>query len=186
MSDYPGTGFQGFDRPATPRADFGDPLPGRRPRPGYPRRMGAFVVDTALTGVLPIIAVLVLATGSSELTGCVVDGEARICEVPTSSTQTTFWVLVGIGVALWVLLALREGRSGTTPGKSMFGLLTVHAVDGEALGAGRGLTRALVRGLLLVTVAGGIIDLLMPLWDRDAQSLHDKVVGAQVVDGRRR
>lgn len=184
MTDYPGTGFQGFDRPTANRAGYGDPAPGRRPRPPYGRRAGAYVVDLALTTALPVIGVLALATGPTELRGCVVDGEARICEVPTSSSQTMFWVLVGLGVAVWLLVVGREGVTGVTPGKSMFGLRTVGVADGEPLGAARAIGRGLVRGLLAVTVVGGIVDVLSPLWDRDAQAVHDKAVGGQVIDGR--
>jgi uncharacterized RDD family membrane protein YckC len=70
----------------------------------------------------------------------------------------------------------------------------VRAVRGgslEPLGYGRAFGRALFAGFLraleLLSILLGVIwlvDMLFPLWDKQRQTLHDKVVGSVVLRGQ--
>ena len=105
-----------------------------------------------------------------------------------ASAFATAVLLAGLYAA--VALYLRE----TTVGKHAVGL-AVRRVDGSRISFGRALLREVVARQLLF-VAGGaflgglpmLLDLLFPLWDDKAQSLHDKIAGTIVVraEGRRR
>ena len=71
------------------------------------------------------------------------------------------------------------------------GVRAVGAQDRGALGYGRAFGRALVEGVLrlinLVFFLLGlvwILDMLFPLWDKQRQTLHDKVVGSVVIRTR--
>ena len=41
--------------------------------------------------------------------------------------------------------------------------------------------RTLVEVVLALTVIGGILDILWPLWDQQNQTLHDKAAGTVVL-----
>ncbi len=94
-------------------------------------------------------------------------------------------VTLFIGYFIWWLFALRRGQ---TPGKQVLGIRAVRT-DGTELGWGMTFVREfLVKGLL-----GGIaqsasfgvswlLDSLWPLWDKDKQTVHDKIVSTLVVE----
>jgi uncharacterized RDD family membrane protein YckC len=63
--------------------------------------------------------------------------------------------------------------------------LKVRAVnlDGQtSVEWGTSAIRAAIHSVLWITVIGGILDLLWPLWDEKNQTLHDKVAKTIVVD----
>lgn len=104
-----------------------------------------------------------------------------ICEQPTAGTWGAVAVLCLVAVAVWILLAVRAGRTGSTPGKSLTGLRLVDATTGEVIGAGRAVGREVLRSALWIIPILGVLDHLWPLWDRNAQAIHDKAVGSVVV-----
>lgn len=79
----------------------------------------------------------------------------------------------------WLFLGLQ----GQTPGKKAMGIMVIRT-DFENIGMGRAAWRV-VSGLVLSFATfgvGGLIDVAWLLWDRDNQTLHDKVARTWVVD----
>ena len=92
------------------------------------------------------------------------------------------------GEGITWLFALRRGH---TPGKRLVGIRVIKD-NGEPSGWGYTFLREFViKGLLggfLSGMTGGIYFAaahLWPLWDRDRQALHDKMIGTLVVQNRR-
>ena len=69
---------------------------------------------------------------------------------------------------------------GRTIGKAVFGI-AVRRDDGRPVDLSRALVRALVQGVLWITVIGGIVDVLMPLAESRNRALHDRAAGTVVV-----
>jgi uncharacterized RDD family membrane protein YckC len=57
----------------------------------------------------------------------------------------------------------------------------VLASNGQPPGHGQSAIRWVVEFVLGITVIGGILDILWPLWDTRNQTLHDKAAGTVVV-----
>jgi uncharacterized RDD family membrane protein YckC len=72
-------------------------------------------------------------------------------------------------------------RSSQTIGNRAVGTRVIDANTGGPIGAGRAATRAIVQVVLNLTIVGGILDDLWPLWDRFNQTLHDKAAGSLVI-----
>ena len=79
---------------------------------------------------------------------------------------------------------------GQTPGKQLVGI-RVMRVDGTPSDWGWTFLREFVVEALLIGGLGGfllgfpgIIDLLWAFWDKDRQTLHDKIMKTVVVDDR--
>ena len=93
-----------------------------------------------------------------------------------------------IGYVIWWLFTLQWGQ---TPGKQMLGIRAVK-VNGEPLGWGMTFVREFVVKFVLFGILissftsslGSLLDFLWALWDRDRQTLHDKVVQSVVIDDR--
>jgi uncharacterized RDD family membrane protein YckC len=86
-----------------------------------------------------------------------------------------FLVTLGIGWIIWWFIVAPKGQN---PGKAVVGLRVIKT-DGSAMNTGT----MFVRGLIGV-VCGFIplyLDDLWILWDRDAQTLHDKLADTVVV-----
>ena len=82
----------------------------------------------------------------------------------------------------FVYFAWGNGEFGRTLGKRVLGLHVVDHETGARIGFGRALLRHLTfMALFLALLVPGIIDVLFPLWDRQRQTLHDKVVRSLVV-----
>lgn len=194
---YPGTGYQGApgaNSQATVYTWDATP-PGRIRTAALGARAGAFVVDHVLLSILPAIALFVIREGGRDVRSCELTAEGNIavfgqdgvtsglCEYPSGSAIAISATVFLVGVAVWFLHSAREGRSGTTVGKSLVGIRTVDRRTLQPVGAGRGIGRGLVRGLLGwgTLGAGFVVDHLWPLWDRDQQTLHDKVASSVVV-----
>ena len=73
--------------------------------------------------------------------------------------------------------------NGQTIGKALFGI-AVRLDDGQPVDLSRAMVRALVQGVLWITVIGGIFDALMPLGERRNRALHDRAAGTVVVRAR--
>lgn len=91
-----------------------------------------------------------------------------------------------IGYVIWWLIVLKNGQ---TPGKQLVGIRAIK-VDGSPSGWGWTFLREfVVKGMLFGGIASYVtfglawlIDYLWPLWDKDRQALHDKIVGTLVVE----
>ncbi len=93
-----------------------------------------------------------------------------------------------IGYLIWWLITLQWGQ---TPGKQLLGIRSMRT-DGTSTGwrptfVREYLVKFIVFNLVLGSLTGGVVyvlDLLWALWDRDRQTLHDKVTSTVVVDDR--
>jgi len=86
-----------------------------------------------------------------------------------------FVLTLGIGWVIWWFIVAPRGQN---PGKAVVGLRVIRT-DGRAAGTGYMFVRGLV-GALLGNIPFFLDDLWI-LWDRDSQTLHDKVCSTVVV-----
>ena len=97
-----------------------------------------------------------------------------------------FVLTLVIGYIVWWLFTLRRGQ---TPGKQLLGIRVIRS-DGTPSDWGWTFIREFVvkqvAVLILNSIVGvvWIIDLLWALWDKDRQTLHDKLMKTVVVDDR--
>ena len=99
-------------------------------------------------------------------------------------------LILPIGCFIWWLIVLNRGQS---PGKQLMGI-RVMRVDGSASGGGWTFIRDFVIKFVAITVVifvtggvgliVGIVDLLWAFWNRDRQTLHDKIMRTVVIDER--
>jgi uncharacterized RDD family membrane protein YckC len=129
--------------------------PGQPVLAGWWYRVGATLIDVIIVGV--VSGVLSLAGTGGRIVG----------------------VLVGV-----VYQVVLVGRLGRTVGQMAVGTKTLDERSGSPIGYPRALLRWFVTALLGITIIGGIIDDLWPLWDDRNQTLHDKVVSSVVVLNR--
>jgi uncharacterized RDD family membrane protein YckC len=85
---------------------------------------------------------------------------------------------LGIGWIIWWFIVAPRGQN---PGKAVVGLRVIRT-DGRAATTGYMFLRGLV-GIVLSVIPLYLDDLWL-LWDKDAQTLHDKVAGTVVVQAR--
>lgn len=95
-----------------------------------------------------------------------------------------FFLTLGIGYIIWWLIVLADGQ---TPGKQLVGIRAVRA-DGRPLGWGMTFVREFVIKFLIIGTLSGFlfgivffVNYLLPLFDKDLQTIHDKVVSSVVV-----
>lgn len=192
-ANYPGRGFQGFDRGDRVVYQYDGTPPGQVPRAPLGRRGAAWLVDTAVTAALPVGALLLVRIGPRRVTTCDLDEDGNLavlgrdvasttlCEVPTDAALAGAGLLALLGIAVWIVMSVVEGRSGQSLGKRLVGLRTIGLDSSVPIGAARNLGRNLVRGLLFIALfVPYVVDHLWPLWDRQGQTLHDKVADAVV------
>ena len=99
-----------------------------------------------------------------------------------------FFVTLIVGYIVWWLFTLSRGQ---TPGKQLMKIRVVR-VDGTASDWGWTFIREFLVKFGLFEVAADIvtlgvasvIDLLWAFWDKDRQTLHDKIMKTVVVDDR--
>jgi uncharacterized RDD family membrane protein YckC len=85
------------------------------------------------------------------------------------------FLTLGIGWIIWWFIVAPRGQN---PGKAVVGLRVIKT-DGRAARTGDMFVRGLV-GIVLGVLPFYLDDIWL-LWDKDAQTLHDKVVGTVVV-----
>ena len=91
-----------------------------------------------------------------------------------------------LGYIIWWFFTLSRGQ---TPGKQLLGIRAMRA-DGTPSDWGWTFIREFIIKLIafgiLNSVVGiaSIVDLLWAFWDRDRQTLHDKIMKTVVVDDR--
>jgi uncharacterized RDD family membrane protein YckC len=84
-----------------------------------------------------------------------------------------------VGFAYSIFLAVQLGQSGSTPGMRVIGLRAVGKSTGQPIGGGMGFLRSLAH---IVDSLICFVGWLFPLWDKDKQTLADKIVGTVVVN----
>jgi uncharacterized RDD family membrane protein YckC len=85
-----------------------------------------------------------------------------------------------IGWIIWWFIVAPKGQN---PGKAVVGLRVIKT-DGTAGTTGIMFVRGLVGWAAGIVPFGNIVDSAWLLWDKDAQTLHDKVVGTVVVKAK--
>jgi hypothetical protein len=84
-----------------------------------------------------------------------------------------------IGWVIWWFIVAPRGQN---PGKAIVGIRVI-GTDGRAVKTGGMFVRGLVGQAAGLVPFGSIIDNAWLLWDKDVQTLHDKVVNTVVVKG---
>ena len=135
------------------------------------RRFYAYVVDRAIGWGLGAAAGALLWYGLDEHRPLVVAG-----------------AVVGTIVLVSLVMAVLQGTSGATPGKSALGIRAVHVDTGRPPGIGRALERSLLLGAAGLPTAGlGVATLAWTAaMDREnrRRAWHDRVTRSLVVDVR--
>ncbi len=142
-------------------------------------RLGAYLIDLGLIATIWGVLFLPIAIFTGQ-----VDVNSENEQISGAFGLSAIGAVVLIaGLYAAIALHLRE----TTVGKHAVGL-AVRRVDGSRLTFRRALLRELIARQLLFVTAGAVLaglplllDLLFPLWDDRAQSLHDKIAGTIVV-----
>ena len=80
----------------------------------------------------------------------------------------------------WIIWWFIVAPNGQNPGKAIVGLRVI-GIDGRAVRTSGMFVRGLVGWAAGIAPFGNIIDGAWLLWDKDAQTLHDKVVNTVVV-----
>lgn len=167
--------------PPPPAGGYAQSVAGPVSQPaGFGSRLGALIVDTIVVGVpFGIVFFVALAAVPRELVFCTVDGQAGICEQPTSAG---FGILAVIGIAAFVCWLLYygklEGQQGQTIGKKALNIKTVTLGTDTPIGFGRAIGRQLAHYISGMVCYLGYFWML---WDSDSQTWHDKMTSAQVV-----
>jgi uncharacterized RDD family membrane protein YckC len=96
-----------------------------------------------------------------------------------------FYLLYAVAIIYWFWnKGFVEGTTGQSIAKRFLGFTTVDQSNNEPLGLGRGLLRALLVYLELISIAVcglGLILWLWPVWDPKRQALlSDRTTGAVV------
>ena len=92
-----------------------------------------------------------------------------------------FIVTLGIGYVIWFIMVAQRGQ---TPGKQLAKEVCINK-NGKPLSFWRMVLREIIGQFLFALITGGIfgwLDELWALWDKDRQTLHDKMAGSWVVD----
>jgi uncharacterized RDD family membrane protein YckC len=78
----------------------------------------------------------------------------------------------------YIYLAVQLGQTGSTPGMRVVGLRAVSKTTGQPIGAGMGVVRWIAH---IIDSIICFIGWLFPLWDKEKQTIADKLVGTVVV-----
>jgi uncharacterized RDD family membrane protein YckC len=125
---------------------------------GWWTRVGATIIDAILVGI--VAAILLVAVSGVRGRG-ISFGEEGLMFIYAS-------ILLGVPRA-------------QTVGMMALGTRVVDANTGGLIGFGRSIGRAAVYLILAITIIGGVIDILWPLWDSRNQTLHDKAIGSVLI-----
>ncbi|MDX6209798.1 MAG: hypothetical protein QOE24_2189 [Frankiales bacterium] len=99
--------------------------------------------------------------------------------VAQSGALVALGILVSLGIGIWNLL--RQGKTGQTVGKQVMGTYLVRESDGQYIGGGLSIVRAIAH--IVDSVPCIPVGLLWPLWDAKKQTFADKIMGTVVVKG---
>lgn len=174
--------------------------PDGQPLASYLRRVGAFVIDAIITGLLSAVLGGWLLTRAMRP---LIDGfwDAVEANDPAAIDRLTSqvdygalaWFSVLAGVISFAYHVWFLTRSGATPGKALVGISVRLRERPGPLPLGAAAARSSVQTVLgilgnipllgFVASLVALLDLLWPLWDDKRQALHDKVGATNVVVG---
>lgn len=90
------------------------------------------------------------------------------------------WIGALLGFPMAYFAGFHAFVKGRTIGKALFGI-AVRLDDGRPVDLAAAVARALVQGVLWITVIGGLVDSLAPIGDSRNRALHDRAAGTIVV-----
>jgi uncharacterized RDD family membrane protein YckC len=154
--------------PPVPPTQLGPPLV------SYGRRLGGWLIDWLLVGVVSsiIIAVTGVYNRTTTTTTFTNGSSSHVTSVHFGGPG----VLIQVGIALAYGTLLCGSKRGQTVGMMAVGVRAVDIRSGESIGFARALWRAFFEYLMAaVLFIPWVIDMLFPLWDPMRQCLHDKV-----------
>ena len=164
----PGYGQPGYGQPGYGQTAAQPAVAPAAGRAGFGKRLVAWLIDAAIFAV-PGIPLFLL---TSDIT---VDN--RYLDYNPGPMPL---VLSLVGLLYFGLL---HGASrGQTIGKMAMKIRVAKRDGGGGIGLGRSVGRYLFTVVMWMTCIGGIVDHLWPLWDKDRQTLHDKLLGTVVND----
>jgi hypothetical protein len=177
-----------YPPPPPSAGGYAPPPPGQGP-PGLPKeaytpwatRVLAWIID-----YLPYFIIIGIGYGieaATQETACVTDTSeynlGEFCATGNSSLGVAALVVSAVIALAYVIwnLGYRQGKTGSSIGKSITKFKVVSEKDGEPIGFGM----SVVRELLYAVFGGvcfivGIVNYLFPLWDAKRQTLVDKVL----------
>jgi uncharacterized RDD family membrane protein YckC len=165
MSDLPTYPAEAAEREAT-----ATPEETTRDYSSWGRRVAAYLLDT-LVLALPLIIVIVLAVTAGG----------------PEDEDDGVWAVVGFAYLLTLILpfvyyTVMQGRaSGQSLGKKWLGIRVADDSTGGPIGYGRAFGRYAIIFVFALFILPIVLDYLWPLWDKENQALHDKVVGSVVL-----
>lgn len=160
-------GYQGYGQAAPNYAGVGS-------------RFGALIIDGLIGALFALPAIIALFAGPREIGACTINGEPRLCNLPTGATVGLTVLLAVVGsVAYLVLYCRKVGTSGQSWGGKVVGNKIVDVNTGQPIGVGKALGRTLFRSFISSNVC--LLGYLWALWDPKKQTWHDKVVNSIVV-----
>ena len=176
----PPPGGGDYPPPPPPSGGYLPPPPGPTIR-GLPRqaytpwltRVGARLIDSVPLAVILAVGWLVLQNSVDSL--CVTNDVDQICSVGYSTVgMTVMWgaVLAGLAYLVWNY-GYRQGRTGSSIGKSVLKFKVVSENTGEPIGFGMSVLRQIVH---VIDAAIFYIGYLFPLWTAKRQTLADKIM----------
>ena len=148
----------------------------------WPRRVLAFLLDAVPVVILAALAVILLYLTRNR--GCDGDPSARDLGAQCASNTSPLGVicfvvawLAIIGYGVWNF-GYRQGRTGSSVGKSALQLRVVDAASGEPIGFLRSVIRQFAHVADTLSLGLGY---LWPLWDSKRQTFADKLASTVCV-----
>ena len=150
------------------------------------RRVGAWIVDIVLIGLIFLIGFIAFAQtidnlgfdpcGAIDSSLCVYAGDTAY--VVENGDAGIIYLLMGIySFLVWGVL---QGTTGATPGKALFGLRTIRRDTGQIAGVGKSLVRWLL--LIIDWFVCFLIGLISALATDGHKRIGDMAAGTAVVD----
>ncbi|KGM12101.1 RDD family protein [Cellulomonas bogoriensis] len=169
---YPAPGAPAMQPPGYPH-----PVPAGPPLAHWGSRVGASLIDGALTTAPLLVGYLVFV---GLLVGWADAGDPYASPNPPVAA----FVALILGWAGYIAMFIwnrvfRQGRTGRSVGKQLVGLTLIAEATGRPVGAGP----AFLRDLVHVVDGFFYIGYLWPLWDEKRQTFADKIMATVVVKG---
>jgi uncharacterized RDD family membrane protein YckC len=175
--------------PPPPGAGYGPPPPGQ-PVPQLPQsaytpwftRVVAWLID-----YVPVFVIIGIGGGilaATQETACVTDSSeynlGEFCATGASTSgQTALAVSIVLGYAFVIWnLGYRQGKTGSSIGKSIMKFKVVSEKTGQPIGFWLSLVREVLYTVATYLCFGivWLVAVLFPLWDTKRQSLVDKIL----------
>lgn len=199
---FPGAPQPGqWNAPAYPGMTAGPTTPDGQLLAGYWQRVGAYLIDSIITGLLVSLlggyflwkaiapTVNQFRDALDQNDPAAFEGLTPQFDMPNLIAFAVIAAVVGFGYQVFFL-----SRTGATPGKMALGISVRLRERPGVLSVGDACKRSFLQTALSllanIPVLGSIasiaslLDLLWPAWDDKKQALHDKIAATNVVVGK--